>query len=403
MTSTPRWQQLLDQPDSLEAAGVGIDIIADGGDAAYRAALTRWNRIRDTDARDAGAGLAVILGDAFDDARALEYIAAEWDEVFPEELAWRCALRTPSRALRRAIGAKALAALREWLESGTAEELPAEAARACRILAPDDHGEVYLQARRLLIERAQQHIVRTGSGDTDAAERVADDLLVAAAKATPDSPEVQQTLLSYWGEAQPLDVVPTAEPAAGAMPASWHANCEVLAGTSSQSAAERFADLIGDIEEVELGGSEAGDYLHALSQSEFADADARLLEFAKSENPAAGTAVRELAARRRRMAGGHPAFLDRVNALIDGLLKHGLLTETPGARAREALAEQRNDDESPLAAAAVIADAFGAPKDAAGAWDEFADWLETAEIPGAAPVPPAQPPRRRRRGFGLLK
>lgn len=404
MTDTPRWQQLLDQPDSLEAAGIGIDIIADGGDGAYRAALSRLNRIRDTDARDANAGLAVILGDAFDDGRALEYIAAEWDEVFPEELAWRCAVRTPSRELTRVFGARALQALRMWAEDGDGQSLPADAARACRILAPNDSGETYLSTRRLLLERTQEVVIRAGAGDTHAAELIADDLLVAAAKATPDLPPVQQTLLSYWGEAQPLDTVPTAQTDPGTMPASWHASCELLAGTSSQAAAERFADLVGDIEEVEAGGSEAAEYLNALSRSDYVDADARLLEFAKSENPAAGVAVRELAARRRRIAGGHPEYHDRVNALIDGLREHELLPEVPGTRTREALAKQRSTDESLLSASVSIADAFGVGQDASDRWEQYANWLESAAIPDADPVPPPQAPkRRRRRGFGRFK
>ncbi|MFD2674247.1 hypothetical protein [Gulosibacter bifidus] len=400
--STTRWQQLLNEPDSLEAASIGIDIIADGGEAAYRKALSRWHELRETDRRDAHAGIAVILGDAFDDDRALARIATEWDEVFPEEIAWRCAVRKPSRQLKRVFGAKALAALNDWVESGSDAELPAKAARACRILAPNDHGTTYLMARRLLLERAQAAIVRDGKGDTDAAERVADDLLIAAAIATPNSPEVQQTLLSYWGEAQPLDTVPTAEPLPGAMPASWQASCAILERTDSQTVAERFADLIGDVEEVERGGSEAADYLAALSGSSFADADARLLEFAKSENPAAGVAVRELAARRRRLAESHPAYLDRVNALVDGLREHELLHEVPGRLAREALAKQRNADESLLSAAAAIADAFGTPQDAGSSWQSFADWLDTATIPDASPVPPAQAQKRRRRGFGLF-
>lgn len=400
--TTPRWQQLLDTPDALEAAGIGIDIIADAGETAYRAALTKWNKVRDTDARDTVAGLAVILGDAFDDDRALARIATEWADVFPEEIAWRCALREPSKALKRVFGAKALAAIDSWIEEGSAAELPDDAARACRILAPNDRGETYLVARRALLERTQEAIIRGDAGDTDAAERVADDLLVAAAIATPDSQAVQQTLLSYWGEAQPLDMVPTAQPHPGAMPASWYASCELLARTSSLPVAERFADLIGDMQEVETGGTEATDYLAALSKSEFVDADARLLEFAKSENPAAGTAVRELAARRRRIARSEPAYLTRVNAIIEGLREHGLLAEIPGVRTRTALAEARDPEESPLAVAAAIADAYGTAQDAGAEWQQFADWLDATDIPQASPVPPAQAPRRRRRGFGLF-
>lgn len=443
--TTPRWQHLLERPENIDASGVAVAIIADGGDAAYRKALARWNTLRVRGDRDAQAGIALILADAFDDHRAIDEIAATWPEVFPEQFAWRTAIAEPGTRTRRAFGAKALAALRDWGEHGTAENLPVEATQALRILHPDDAEEVYLPLRRLLLERAHELVVRRNSAATaaaeeaakgaeadaanddedapgasptpaddlaqleaamasselvDAAERAADNLLIAAARATPDSYDVQRVVLSYWGEAEPLDAVPTANPRPGDPPASWTATCEILAGTRSTRVAEKLNELAEGYDE--LRGRELEEYISALERAHAPFADAKLLELAKSESGAAGLAVRALADRRRRLAKAQPPMMARLDALVEGLHEHGILTELPGVQARAAIAKQRTPDEEPLQAAMAIADAYGRPtgNELALEWASFASWLEATTLPGPAPVP-AAPPAPRQRGGGI--
>ena len=451
--TTPRWQHLLERPENIDASGIAIAIIADGGDAAYRKALARWNTLRERGDRDAQAGIALILADAFDDHRAIDEIAATWPQVFPEQFAWRTAIAEPGARTRRAFGAKALAALRAWGEHGTAEDLPVEATQALRILHPDDAEKVYLPLRRLLLERTHELVVRRDSAASaaaeeaekraeadaaaneqdeespkdeaapeneptptddlaqleaamatselvDAAERAADNLLVAAARATPDSYDVQRVVLSYWGEAEPLDAVPTANPCPGDPPASWTATCEILAGTRSTRVAEKLNELVEGYDE--LRGRELEEYISALERAHAPFADAKLLELAKSDSGAAGLAVRALADRRRRLAKAQPPMIARLDALVEGLHEHGILTEMPGVQARAALAEQRTPDEEPLQAAVAIADAYGRPtgNELALEWASFASWLETTTLPGPAPVP-AAPPTPRRRGGGI--
>ena len=451
--TTPRWQHLLERPENIDASGIAIAIIADRGDAAYRKALARWNTLRERGDRDAQAGIALILADAFDDHRAIDEIAATWPEVFPEQFAWRTAIAEPGARTRRAFGAKALAALRAWGEHGTAEDLPVEATQALRILHPDDAEKVYLPLRRLLLERTHELVVRRDSAASaaaeeaekraeadaaaneqdeespkdeaapeneptptddlaqleaamatselvDAAERAADNLLVAAARATPDSYDVQRVVLSYWGEAEPLDAVPTANPRPGDPPASWTATCEILAGTRSTRVAEKLNELVEGYDE--LRGRELEEYISALERAHAPFADAKLLELAKSDSGAAGLAVRALADRRRRLAKAQPPMIARLDALVEGLHEHGILTEMPGVQARAALAKQRTPDEEPLQAAMAIADAYGRPtgNELALEWASFASWLETTTLPGPAPVP-AAPPTPRRRGGGI--
>jgi hypothetical protein len=456
--TTPRWQELLAHPDNIDATGIAVAIIADGGDAAYRRALARWNALRGGTDRDAHAGIAIILAESFDDHRAIDEIAQTWPEVFPEQFAWRTAIAEPGPRIRAAFGAKALDALRNWVDSGTAVDLPADAATALRILHPDDHDEVYLGARRLLLERAHTEVVqRTSaqqrateaaeaakaetdgdnvddndkaasdaeSGDdapeapsddttaedlavlesamasselVDTAERIADSLLIAAARATPDSPGVERTVLSYWGQAEPLDAVPTANPHPGEPPASWTATCAIIAASKSARTAEAFITLAESY--GELHGRELDEYLDALTVSHAHRADEVLLELAKSDASAAGRAVRALADRRRRLAKADPPMMARLDVLVETMHEHGILTELPGVQARTALAKQRTDVETPLEAAIAVADAFGRPTGAELAleWASFASWLEEAELPGAAPVPPAAPQRRTRGG-----
>ena len=63
-SSTPLWQYVLDHVDRADPKGLAVAIAADGGDPAYRAALTRWNKLRDGQNRDAIAGISLLLAEA---------------------------------------------------------------------------------------------------------------------------------------------------------------------------------------------------------------------------------------------------------------------------------------------------------------------------------------------------
>lgn len=395
--AAPRWQQLLAE-HPLDASAVNVAILADAGEPAYRQTLNRWNALRDGDDKDAVAAIAVMLADAFDDPRGYADIAATWPDVFPEQLAWRCALAEPSRLMRRTFGAKALAALEAWAQQGTVEELPTPACAAARILAPADRDELYLATRRVLLERANTHALAHPEAQdvVDAAERCADDLLIAAAKAHPDDPLTARTVLSYWGLERPVDSVPTAHPRPGELPASWAATCELLAATTLVPVQDA---LLEQLDPDELTPQELHDYLDALRRSPAESADARLLELAKRGN---GQAVRALARRRRTLAKAAPPLLPRVNTLIDGLLANGILLETPGDRARTALAQERTDEEGAQDAAAAIAAAYGQTPggDRTLEWAAFTTWLDETNLPDPAPVPPPAPPGSRRGLFG---
>lgn len=382
---TPRWQQLLAHPDQIDPSGVDIAVIADAGDAGYRAALDRWNKLRFGTSRDAHAGIAYILAEAFEDNRGLEEIAMTWPEVFPEEIAWRTMIATPSQRLTEAFGPKIIAELRGWLESNGSGPLPKEAARAARLLHPDDDGQVYLELRRVLVASAEPE-------ELDAAERIADDLLIAAAAATPDRTEVRRTVLAYWGEEPPLDDVPTAEPDPGETPAAWDATCELIAGSTQSAFADRVIEVVfGDEESWNGHGSDAESLVRALGWSAGSTADAKLLEIAKAKVPMSGLAVRTLAARRRRLAGAEPEMMARLKAIIVGMREHDVLEATPGPKTRLALANERSADEDPKKVATIVAAALGRPTgdELAPEWASFAAWLENAELPGPTPVPAA--------------
>ncbi|SJM66693.1 hypothetical protein [Gulosibacter sp. 10] len=394
---TPRWKALLENPDRIDPVGVDLAIVTDGGDEAYRAALGRWNRLRHQDDRDAHAGIAYILAEAFDDLRGLQELASEWPETLPEELSWRLAVAGPSQAIREVFGPKVLAPLRDWLDASMGEEVPHEEARIARTLFPDDDGEVYLPLRRVLMEVVD-------IDDPGPAERVADDLLVAAASATPDSQDVQRTVLAYWGEEPPLDEVPTADPLPGEPPASWYATCELIARSRRPEFADRVIEVATRDEEAWNGpGSDAETLVLALGESAGGTADAKLLEIAKARVPMSGTAVRTLADRRRRLSGSAPEMTKHMVALVKGMIEHGILEQMPGKHTLLALARQRRADEDPMTAATAIADALGRPtgEELAPEWSAFSAWLEDAELPGPAPVP-AAPQKRERGGLGRL-
>lgn len=393
---SPRWKQLLAQPEQLDPAGVDLAIIADGGDAAYRTALDRWNTLRKSSDRDAHAAIAFVLAEAFDDRRAMDGIATEWPEIFPEELAWRTLVQPATRSMREAFGPKALNALKAWLASDLSEELPVDAARIARTLTPDDDGKVYLETRRELVSRAE---------DKDAAELVADDLLVAVAAASPDRLEVRRTVLAYWGEEQPVDDVPTAEPAHDDAPASWFATCELIARSAHPAFADRVIEIASDDQDAwDSAGADAESLVRALGESNGETADAKLLEIAKAAVPVSGLAVRILAERRRRLSGAEPEMAARFDAIVEGMVGSGILTERPGKRTRIALANARKPGENPEAAAMAIAYALGRPTDDALApeWSAFSSWLAETTLPEATPVPAAPSKPRSRGGFGRL-
>lgn len=396
---TPRWQQLLAHPDQIDPSGVDIAVIADAGEAGYRDALARWNTLRFGTDRVAHAAIAYILAEAFEDNRGLDEIADSWDGIIPDEIAMRAMIGEPSTRLTAAFGPKIVHALRERLESSDSTSLPEEAARAARLLHPDDGGRVYLALRRKVVADVSPN-------ETDAAERVADDLLIAAAAGSPDRSEVRRTVLAYWGEEPPLDAVPTAEPAPGESPAAWDATCELIARSQQPSFADRVIEIaFADHDAWNGHGSDAELLVRALGKSSGSTADARLLEIAKAQVPMSGLAVRTLAERRRRLAGAEPEMMARLKAIIVGMREHGVLDATPGPKTRLALAKDRSAEESPNKVATVVAEALGRPTGEALApeWASFAAWLETAQLPGPTPVPPA-PARRRSedRGFGRL-
>lgn len=386
----PRWKQLLSRPGRVDPSGVDIAVISDAGDAGYRATLKRWNKLRFETDRDNHASIAYILSEAFEDNRGLEEIAESWPEVFPEEIAWRTMGSEPSPLLRRAFGPKVLGELRSWLESNGHGPLPKQAAHAARLLHPDDKGKIYLELRRALVTNAEPE-------ELDAAERIADDLLIAVAKASPDRSEVRTTVLAYWGEAQPLDDVPTAEPDPGESPAAWDATCALVARSTQAAFADRVIEIVfADDESWNGPGSDAETLVRALGDSVGNTADAKLLDIAKAKVPMSGLAIRTLAARRRRLAKAQPEMLARLNAIIVGMREHDVLNVTPGPNTRHALALERTAGEDPQKAAIAIAHALGRPTgdELAPEWAAFAGWLEDAELPGPTPVPPAAAKKR---------
>ena len=396
---TPRWQQLLNRPDQIDPSGIDIAVIADAGDAGYRATLNSWNKLRFGTDREAHAAVAYILAEAFDDNRGLEEIATNWPETFPEEIAWRATIGEPSKHLAAAFGPKAITELRTWLESNGSGALPKDAARAARLLHPDDGGSVYLELRRMLVTSAEPE-------ELDAAERIADDLLIAASTGTPDRPEVRQTVLAYWGEEPPLDDVPTAEPDPGESPASWNATCALVAHSAQPAFADRVIEIVFVDDESWNGpGSDAESLVRALGESAASSADAKLLEIGKAQVPMSGFAIRTLAARRRRLANAAPEMIERLNAIIVGMREHGVLDATPGPKTRLALAKERTAEEDPQKVATIVAAALGRPTgdELAPEWASFAGWLADADLPGPTPIPSATGRRRGEdRGRGRL-
>lgn len=431
--AAPHWQHLLEHPDRIDPAGLDLAVLADAGDPAYRAALDRWNALRGGDDRDAHAAIAMVLADAFDDRRALEGIAAEWPEAFPDQFVWRTFLAPATDPLRETFGPKVVDGLRTWARDalratsderdaagGDAEDaaapgpdvaeppadaadaadatapadLPADLARAARTLRWPEGGDVYLPLRPLLLARA-------GAERADEAERVADDLLVASAAANPDHDLTRRAVLSYWGQERPIDAVPTAEPAPGEAPASWHATCELIARTREARFADRVIEIAHTHTDAWQGpGFDGESYVRALERSAGTTADDHLLEIAKADVPASGLAVRALADRRRRLAGAEPAYAALVDAIIGGMRETGVLTGPVGPRTRLALAERRRDGEAPMAIAEEIAALHGRESGTSTVleWSALDDWLQANELPGPTPVPAARP----KRGGGLF-
>lgn len=392
-SSTPLWQYVLDHVDRADPKGLAVAIAADGGDPAYRAALTRWNKLRDGQNRDAIAGISLLLAEAFDDHRAVDYAAREWPEPFPEEFAWRVFLRPASEPVRRAFAPKILEGLREWFIVHEDGDLPLELARAARTLRADDSGEVYLQLRRDIVEETAATIPARG-------EKVADELLIAAAAATPDRAEVRRCVLSYWGQEEPIDDVPTSEPVEGQQPASWSATCALIRRSSDAAFADRVIKIAHTHEDAwRATGFDAENYVRALEESVGNSADAKLLELARAQVPISGNAVRALAARRRRLAGVRPPLLKRLELVLQGMHVSGLMAqydELPGPLARKVLAEQLDESMDALSIAHQVAEAFdiSTGEELMLEWSSFASWAEENELPEPDPVPAAPPQRR---------
>ena len=396
--SHPRWTSLLEHPDLVASGGTAMAILADGGDPAHRAALARWIELREGDDRDAHAGIALILAEAFDDRRALDRLAEASDDPYPDEFAWRSLSAPAGPAVRSAFGPKVLRALRAWMSSESTD-FPERLILAARTLHPNDEGAVYLPMRRALIERADaDHLA--------IAEQFADELLLAGAVGSADNAEIAQCVLSFWGEAEPVDAVPVAEPGPNAPLASWTATCELLAHTSDAGLATRLIELALTHEEgwrTDNAGAEA--FVRALERTASPRGDEVLLQLAKDDLEVSGAAVRALAERRTRLADAPPRFAARVDALLVGLQDAGLVTFEAGPRTRQVLAEQLPDTDSAAELGRAIADRLtvGFATDDAPNWAAFDEWAATAELPPPAPVPAARPPEPpRRRGFGRL-
>ena len=396
---TPLWKYALDHAEQADPNGVYAALVADGAEKAYRALLDKWVRMRDSGKRDLVAGLALMLAHSFDDHRAVEYIAQNWSAPFPDEFAWRCYLQPASEPVRRAFSPKVIEELRTWLVAHDADSLPLDLARSARTLRADDRGAVYLQLRRDLTEAAPQP-------NDPAVERVTDELLVAAASATPDRPDVRNTVLSYWGLEQPLDAVPTGEPQPGEQPASWTATCELIHRTRDAAFADRVIEVAHGHREGWTSSSMAAEqYLRALEATVGNTAETHLLEIARAEVPASGLAVQLLAARRRRLAGVRPPLLKRVELVLDGMHVSGLLARYegtgPGRQARAALAKVVDEADDTMTIAHRIAESLDIPNDDTLAleWASFASWALENELPEVDPVPAPQPPARRSRGL----
>ncbi|GGA60465.1 hypothetical protein GCM10011490_08280 [Pseudoclavibacter endophyticus] len=326
--------------------------IADAGDPAHRRALERWGAVRDHVDPAAYAGIAILLIEAFDDDRALLAFAEATDrEAFFEAILPYAPIMAPGGRGSRSVGKLFLTRLLHSLGDGVLRTDIIDAIRHLRI---DDRGEVYLVTRRALASELN------GTPAQDAAERYADLVLIAAAEATPDRPEVMRTVMSYWGADEPLDDVPTAETQGIEAPASWLATCALIRRSRRAADAERLIELAHDTDfwrstaKEGPGALDASAYVDGLEHSVADSAEDRLLEIAKADLPVSSRAVAAIARRRARMAGAPPIAQPRVDAVTAALLEAGLLEQEPGPRGAEIIREHATATDSPLDLAALV-------------------------------------------------
>lgn len=327
----------------------GWAALTDAGDPAHRIALDRWNRVRDIADQPAYAAIAVLLAEAFDDDRALRSFAETTPRAEAAELLAPLApVMTPGGGAARLIERLLLWRLTDQAGDG---RLRHDLLVALGHLRTDDDGDVYLTMRRAIAGKL------AGSEVEQEAERFSDRVLVTAARATPDSPDVLRTVLSYWGEAEPLDTVPTAEPDDDAAPASWHATCALIGGVRRRSDAERLVELAHDTEFWKEGPPrDALAYVAGLERSAAPSADDKLLDVARGGLPASGEAVAALARRRVRLAGATPILLPRIAAVTTALRDAEVLDSAPGPAGSALLVSSLEPGSTRLPEGVVAAD-----------------------------------------------
>lgn len=335
--------------------------ISDAGDTAYRAALRRWAELREAPPGIPYAGIATVLGRCFGDDRALVTLLSTDDERAEREASaeqptalelvqpWTAGFagHSPgSGLLASVLGASIL----ELLGSG---ELPLTSLEALHQVRAEPRQGYFLELRR------QVHPAHRDTVRQDEAERFTDIALQAAAAASPNDPRVLQTVLSYWGEAQPLDDVPTADPDPGEAPASWYATCSLIAALRRTQSAEQLVGLAHE-SDFWRESRRAGDaYVTALESSTAPSAEERLFDISRSETAVAGSAVAAIAARRVRLAGATPILLPRILAVHEALQASGVIDRTPGPRTVQLLTRQATTSDTALDLAVATLTAFG--------------------------------------------
>lgn len=393
--TTPYWQRLLADDDAIRQVDRrGLTVLTDGGEPANRLALSLWNALRDDVSRaDAHAALAVILAESFDDPRAL--LAFVRDFGLNDALLDRAARGDLTPEAGHSLAEPILDALRTWID-GESIDPPDTLLRAAARLRIPDGDTVYLPLRRAVIDRR--------FGD-DTAERTADLGLLAAVAGEPDSEQVARTVLSYWGAAEPVDAVPTADPEPGRAPASWAATYIMIGTATVREVAERLLDLAFG-HDARLGDDEDGRALvQALVTTRARSAEDRLFELAKADAPISSAAVRAIAQRRRRLAGAPPAAAARVSLVLDALVDTKVITAPLGPHAVTDLLDRLPVDATAPEIAMEAVPYAGGAGEAPDAWDAFWAWADATELPEPDPVPPPAPEAESLGGFlrGLFR
>lgn len=331
--------------------------IADAGEPAHRRALDRWNAVREQGDAAAYGAIAVLLAECFDDDRGLLAFAESVDrETLLEAVLPFTPIMTPGGHCARSVERLILTRMVDEVSRGTMRSELTDAVAHLRI---DDHGEVYLPMRRTLVTEL------SGTPEAHAAERYADRLLVAAATATPNQPDVVQTVLSYWGADEPLDNVPTAEPLGDEAPASWMATCAVIGGTRRTDTAEQLIELAHETDFWRSSGTadaathDARAYVEGLALSPADIAEDCLLEVAKADVSVSGQAVSAIARRRARIAGVPPITRPRLDAVTQALVDTKCIDAPPGPRGDKLASDVATTADSPLDLAALVLGAAG--------------------------------------------